>query len=81
MIFRIIAALILGIAIGININSILHKKNRSRVEMLEDLITIYEVHETELREKINYYKNGMNETLKQNIELQRRLNNGNSRRI
>lgn len=81
MIFRIIVALTLGIGIGININNILDKKNGSRVEMLEELITIYEKHEEELKDAINYYRSGMNETLEQNIDLQRRLNNGNTRRV
>lgn len=78
MILKIIAALIIGIAIGININNILDKQNGSKVEILEELITIYEAHEKALKETINYYKDeikyyetGINETLIQNIDLKR----------
>lgn len=78
MVFRMIAALILGVGIGLNISIIFENK---KIAALEELATLYEEHETELRDRINFYKNGMNETLKQNIDLKRRLNNGNSRRI
>lgn len=88
MILKIIAALTMGIAIGININNTLDKKRGSKVGILEDLITIHEMHEEELKDTINYYKDeikyyetGMNETLVQNIDLKRRLNNGKSRDI
>ena len=78
MIFRVIAVLILGIGIGSFITSIQVKNER---EVSEELMTLYEKHEEELKDRINYYKNGMNETLKQNIDLKRRLNNGNSSRV
>ena len=78
MIFRMITVLILGIGIGVNINIFLENK---KIAALEELATLYEEHEIELRDRINYYKNGMNETLKQNIDLKRRLNNGNSSRV
>lgn len=78
MIFRMITVLILGIGIGSFITSIQVKNER---EVSEELMTLYEKHEEELKDRINYYKNGMNETLKQNIDLKRRLNNGNSSRV
>ena len=75
MIFKIITALILGITVGIHIK--VFNENKT-LEAFEELITIYEAHEEELKDKVNYYKNGMLETLEQNIELKKKLNKGKS---
>lgn len=85
MIFRIIAAVMFGIGLGIFISSVVRKQKEyienSKIEILEDLLEVSESYEKELRDKVNYYKNGMNETLEQNINLQRRLNNGKTSRV
>lgn len=77
MIFKMMAAIIIGIAIGFSISKTLNKDNLSNnkeITNLEELVQIYEENEKELKNKIDFYKNGMNATLKQNIYLKRKLN-------
>ncbi len=69
--------LLLGFFIGLNIT--IFRENK-KIKAFEELMTLYEIHEEKLRDRVNYYKDGMNETLKQNIELKRKLSNENSRR-
>lgn len=85
MLFKLIAALIFGMGLGSFITSLLeeHKEvNKDyKIEILEDLLEVYEVHEKELKDIIAYYEDGMNKALEQNIDLKRRLNNGNPSRV
>ena len=85
MLLKMIAALIFGMGLGSFITSLLeeHKEvNKDyKIEILEDLLEVYEVHEKELKDIIAYYEDGMNKALEQNIDLKRRLNNGNPSRV
>lgn len=85
MLLRIIAALIFGMGLGSFTTSLLeeHKEvNKDyKIEILEDLLEVYEVHEKELKDIIAYYEDEMNKALEQNIDLKRRLNNGNPSRV
>lgn len=78
MVINLILALLTGLTVGANIVEKLNKDsieiNHSLIASQENLIKTYEGYIELLEDEyIDYYKDALNETLRQNIELKKKL--------